>query len=54
MKIITDLGKYGLLQMLFETLAIAFLGTVIGLVFAIPLAFLASRNMFRNGLIIFV
>ena len=46
MKIITDLGKYGLLQMLFETLAIAFLGTVIGLVFAIPLAFLASRNMF--------
>ena len=24
MKIITDLGKYGLLQMLFETLAIAF------------------------------
>lgn len=45
MSLITDLGQYGLLQMLFETLAIAFLGTIIGLVFSIPLAFLSSHNI---------
>ncbi len=45
MKLITNLTEYGLLYMLFETLAIAFLGTVLGLVFSIPLAFLASRNI---------
>lgn len=45
MSLITNLTEYGLLYMLFETLAIAFLGTVLGLVFAIPLAFLASRNI---------
>ena len=40
-----DLTKNGLLYMLFETLAIAFLGTVIGVVISIPLAFVSSRNI---------
>jgi len=41
----TDLSENGLLYMLFETLAIAFLGTMIGVVISIPLAFIASRNI---------
>ncbi len=43
--LITNLTEYGLLYMLFETLAIAFLGTVFGLIISLPLAFLASRNV---------
>ena len=35
----------GVPYLLFETIAIAFLGTIIGGVFAIPLAFLSSRNV---------
>ena len=45
LSLITNLTQYGLLYMLFETLAIAFLGTVLGVVISIPLAFLASRNI---------
>ena len=41
----TNLTESGLLYMLFETLAIAFLGTMIGVVISIPLAFIASRNI---------
>lgn len=41
----TNLTKSGLLYMLFETLAIAFLGTLIGVVISIPLAFISSRNI---------
>lgn len=43
--LITRLDSSGLLYMLMETLAIAFLGTIIGIVLALPLAFLASRNI---------
>ena len=44
-KLITDTSSVGLGNMLLETFAIAFLGTVIGAVLALPLAFLASRNI---------
>ena len=44
-KIITDLSSVGLLYLLLETIAIAFLGTFIGVIFALPFAFLASRNI---------
>ena len=40
-----DFTKKGLAYMLLETAAIAFLGTIIGAVIALPLAFLSSRNM---------
>ncbi len=42
---VIDLSTAGLLYMLMETLAIGFLGTLFGLVLALPLAFLASRNI---------
>lgn len=45
MKMILDTSSVGLGYMLLETLAIAFLGTVIGVVLALPLAFLSSRNI---------
>lgn len=44
-KFMTNLTKSGLLYMLFETLAIAFLGTVIGVIISIPLAFISSKNI---------
>lgn len=44
-ELITRLDSSGLLYMLLETLAIAFLGTIIGLVIALPIAFLSSRNV---------
>ncbi|MGO2695921.1 phosphonate ABC transporter, permease protein PhnE [Bavariicoccus seileri] len=37
--------KQGIPYLLFETIAIAFLGTIVGGVFAMPLAFLASSNI---------
>lgn len=43
--LITRMDTSGLLYMLLETLAIAFLGTIIGIVIALPIAFLASRNV---------
>ena len=43
--LIVDTSTAGLMYMLMETLAIGFLGTVFGLVLALPLAFLASRNV---------
>ncbi|MDO4198925.1 MAG: phosphonate ABC transporter, permease protein PhnE [Erysipelotrichaceae bacterium] len=43
--LVFDTSSVGLGNMLLETLAIAFLGTVIGTIFAIPLAFLCSRNI---------
>ena len=36
---------------LFETLAIALLGTTFGIILAFPLAFLASRNIVRNPIL---
>ena len=51
--LVFDTSSVGLGNMLLETLAIAFLGTVIGTIFAIPLAFLCSRNIapkWVNGL----
>ena len=44
-KFMVNLTKNGLLYMLFETFAIAFLGTIIGVVISTPLAFIASRNI---------
>jgi len=41
----SDLTKNGLLYMLLETLAIAFLGTIIGVIISIPLGFMAARNI---------
>jgi len=43
--VITDLSSVGLGYLLLETLAIAFLGTVFGAIFALPFAFLGSRNV---------
>ncbi len=43
--VISDMSPSGLFYMLFETFSIGFLGTVIGTVFAIPLAFISSRNI---------
>lgn len=43
--LITNLTKSGLLYLLVETAAIAFLGTLIGAVISIPLAFISSRNI---------
>ena len=43
--LITDTSTSGLMYMLMETLAIGLLGTVFGIVLALPLAFLASRNI---------
>ncbi len=43
--LILDTSSVGLGYMLLETFAIAFLGTIIGTVLALPLAFLASRNV---------
>ena len=43
--VITDTSSSGLLYMLVETFAIGFLGTIFGTIFAIPLAFISSRNI---------
>ncbi|MBO7677467.1 MAG: phosphonate ABC transporter, permease protein PhnE [Erysipelotrichaceae bacterium] len=43
--LITDTSTSGLMYMLMETLAIGLLGTVFGIILALPLAFLASRNV---------
>ncbi|KAF0225833.1 MAG: phosphonate transport system permease protein [Erysipelotrichaceae bacterium] len=40
-----DFSKGALPYLLLETIAIAFLGTLIGAVFALPFAFLSSRNI---------
>ncbi|MBQ1827389.1 MAG: phosphonate ABC transporter, permease protein PhnE [Erysipelotrichaceae bacterium] len=45
LSVILDTSKIGLAYMLFETLAIAFLGTIIGLLFAVPFGCLASRSI---------
>ena len=39
------LGESGVLHLLLETAAIAFMGTIVGAVFSIPLAFLASGKV---------
>ena len=38
-------GKNGVLYLITETAAIAFLGTIIGTIVSIPIAFLSSRNI---------
>lgn len=43
-ELILDTSSVGLAHMLIETLAIAFVGTIIGVIFAVPMAFLCSRN----------
>ena len=45
MKFVLDFTSNGLLSLLIETAAIAFLGTLIGAIISIPLAFLSSRNI---------
>lgn len=45
MEFVLDFTKNGLVYLLIETAAIAFLGTLIGAVISIPLAFMSSRNL---------
>lgn len=45
MELVSDLSKNGLFFLLLETAAIAFLGTLIGALISIPLAFISSRNI---------
>ena len=45
MSFILDFSELGLPFLLLETAAIAFLGTLIGLIISVPLAFLAARNI---------
>ncbi|MEA5018398.1 MAG: phosphonate ABC transporter, permease protein PhnE [Erysipelotrichaceae bacterium] len=57
MRLITDLSKNGLAYMLLETIAIAFLGTIFGMILALPLAFISSRTITpklvnRSGLLL--
>ncbi len=40
-----DLSKSGVLYLLLETLCIAFMGTVVGAIFSIPLAFISANNL---------
>ncbi len=40
-----DLGKTGVAYLLLETMCIAFLGTIVGAVFSIPLSFLSATNL---------
>jgi phosphonate transport system permease protein len=44
-----NLTTGGVPYLLVETICIAFLGTVVGAIISIPLAFLASRNPYRQG-----
>ena len=44
-EIVLDFSSSGLLYMLLETVAIAFLGTIIGAIISVPLGFLASSNI---------
>ncbi len=47
---LTSTGGY-ILQGLYETLALAFLSTIIGAILAIPLGFLAARNLMTGNII---
>lgn len=44
-KIVFSLSTTGVLFLIIETIAIAFLGTIVGAVIAIPFAFLSSKNI---------
>lgn len=44
-ELLFNLSKEGVLYLLLETICIAFMGTVVGAVFSIPLAFLSSNNL---------
>lgn len=44
-RLLLDLTRDGVLYMLFETIAIAVLGTLIGGLLAVPISFLASENI---------
>ena len=44
-ELLFSLNSKGVIYLLLETIAIAFLGTVIGAIISIPLAFLASSNI---------
>lgn len=41
----TDLSTQGIPYLLLETIAIAFLGTLVGAILSLPFAFLSSRNL---------
>lgn len=45
LELLLNLTKQGVLYLLVETIAIAFLGTIIGALLAIPLAFLSASNV---------
>lgn len=44
-KSLLSLNEAGIPYLMLETIIIAFLGTIIGILFAIPIAFLSSRNI---------
>lgn len=44
-ELLFDFSSQGVLHMLIETMAIALLGTIIGAILSLPLAFLASENI---------
>ena len=44
-ELLFNLSKEGVLYLLLETICIAFMGTVVGAVFSIPLAFLSASNL---------
>ncbi|MGX7091434.1 phosphonate ABC transporter, permease protein PhnE [Hutsoniella sourekii] len=50
MEMLTDFSDGGLWYLLFETVCIAFIGTIIGGLLALPLAFLASSNIVPSWL----
>lgn len=45
LELLLNVTKQGVLYLLVETIAIAFLGTIIGAILAIPLAFLSASNV---------
>lgn len=45
LELLFNLTNQGVFYLLFETMAIAFLGTIIGSILAIPLAFLSAKNV---------
>ncbi|MBO6307999.1 MAG: phosphonate ABC transporter, permease protein PhnE [Oribacterium sp.] len=44
-KLLFNLTKEGVLYLLLETICIAFMGTVVGAIFSIPLAFISASNL---------
>lgn len=52
--ILFNLTKQSVPYLLLETMAIAFLGTLVGAVFSLPIAFLASRKIMPTAIVLLV